>query len=60
MVETEIFYMAFFRESTSSGSNLHSLLIHPAGLLLIKKKQLSCSAFCFIALILFSADHLLK
>jgi len=39
MGETEVFYMAFLPESTSRGSNLHSLLTHPAGLLLIKKRS---------------------
>lgn len=39
MGETEVFYMAFFPESMSCGSNLHSLLKHPAGLLLIKKSR---------------------
>lgn len=51
MAETEIFYMAFFPESTSSGSNLHSLLICPAGLLPIKKK-----AVILFSILLYSLD----
>lgn len=53
--------MAFLPESTSCGRNFQSSLIHSAGSVLITKTpELSYSAFCFMALILFSADHLLN